>query len=134
MVEKHRQTLQEMAERLRPGTGMAGAIECKHFFSGAAAYVDGRIFVTLTSVGLALKLPPERRAELLKKGARPLRYFEKGPVKKDYVILPEALVDDRQALLAMMEESARYCRGLPEVRPKRSPKGNQRSERPRKSG
>ena len=64
-------------------------IECKHFFSGAAAYANGRIFISLTPVGLALKLPPSSRKALLqKKGARPLRYFPKGPIKKEYVLLP----------------------------------------------
>ena len=37
-------------ERLRS----PGAISCKHFFSGAAAYVGGDIFMTLVPAGLAL--------------------------------------------------------------------------------
>ena len=34
-------------------------IECKHFFGGAAASANGCIFMTLTNVGVALKLPEE---------------------------------------------------------------------------
>lgn len=34
-------------------------VECKHFFSGAALYVDGLIFATLTPAGFAIKLPEQ---------------------------------------------------------------------------
>jgi hypothetical protein len=54
-------------------------IECKHFFSGAAAYANKRIFMTLTTVGLALKLPRDSRELLISNGARPLRYFFERP-------------------------------------------------------
>lgn len=57
------------------------ALEIKHFFSGAAAYAQGRICITLTPVGLALKLPEAARGRLAKAGATPLRYFPKGPIK-----------------------------------------------------
>jgi len=60
----------------------------KHFFSGAAVYVDGKICITLTPKGLAFKLPLKERDRLLKlKGFRRLRYFPKAPVKKEYVVL-----------------------------------------------
>jgi hypothetical protein len=56
-------------------------LECKHFFSGAALYAEERICISLTPVGLALKLPEATKSKLLKnKKAIPLRYFEKGPI------------------------------------------------------
>lgn len=62
-------------------------VVCKHFFSGAAAYVDSRIFATLTPHGLALKLPGPRCEELMLQGfAEPLCYFKKSPVKRGYVL------------------------------------------------
>ena len=64
-------------------------IEIKHFFSGAAAYAQGRICITLTPVGLAMKLPKNSQARLLKAGGKVLRYFPKAPIKKDYVVLPQ---------------------------------------------
>ncbi len=72
------------------------ALEIKHFFSGAAAYAQGRICITLTPVGLALKLPEAARGRLAKTGATPLRYFPKGPIKKDYVVVPRGFTDDRR--------------------------------------
>ena len=56
MVEVRRQALQTLPDRLGSRPGLTVTIECKHFFSGAAAYADGRIFMTPTTVGLALKL------------------------------------------------------------------------------
>lgn len=37
-------------------------ISCRHFFRGAAAYCDENIFMTLTPIGLAIKLSVEDRA------------------------------------------------------------------------
>ncbi|MCK5623096.1 MAG: hypothetical protein KAJ11_12450 [Alphaproteobacteria bacterium] len=43
-------------------------------------------------------------------GAKPLRYFPKAPLKKEYVILPEKLARDDNALAPWIEESIRYTR------------------------
>jgi len=90
------------------------AVECKHFFSGAAAYAKGRIFMSLTPVGLAIKLPEDSRNALIKEqGAKPLRYFPKGPVKKDYVVLPKAVSSDIRALRNWVKVSTEYVASLP---------------------
>ena len=65
--------------------------------------------MSLTPAGLALKLPAEARQHLVEAGAKPLRYFPKGPVKKAYVILPEKLARDDDALTPWIEESIRYA-------------------------
>ena len=62
----------------------------KHFFSGAAAYIDGHIFASLTPKGLALKFPESRcKIILAKEFAEPLRYFDNSPVKRGYVLFPD---------------------------------------------
>jgi len=67
-----------------------GTIECRHFFSGAAAYRGESIVATLTPVGLAFKVPDEIHDELLANGlAVPLRYFSASPIKRNYVLFPE---------------------------------------------
>jgi TfoX/Sxy family transcriptional regulator of competence genes len=89
-------------------------IECKHFFSGAAIYADGRICMSLTTVGFALKLPQEARNTLMKEqGAKPLRYFPKAPIKKDYVILPKAMLKDMKILRRWVKVSIEYVLSLP---------------------
>lgn len=83
--------------------------ECKHFFSGAALYVDGRITLTLTPVGLALKLPDVTKDELFaKKSAVPLRYFPNAPIKKDYVLFPKGIDTNTRTLRKYITESVEY--------------------------
>lgn len=94
MAKVYLERLQDLIDGLALDRRWRNMIVCKHFFSGAAAYADGKIFMTLTPKGLALKLAQEDREVLIAQGAQPLRYFPKAPVKKDYVILPEHFVSD----------------------------------------
>ena len=74
------------------------SLTCKHFFSGAAVYSGEQIFMSLSPVGLALKLSAEDCEELFADGAKPLKYFAKSPVKKGYAVLPEHISIDDGAL------------------------------------
>ena len=69
MAEPYLTVLKSIVERSCPPHEEVGDVACKHFFSGAAAYANGHIFMTLTSVGLALKLPEDDRTTLLAEGA-----------------------------------------------------------------
>jgi len=65
-------------------------LQCKHFFSGAALYVGGKICASLTPKGLAFKLSIERSEELIAtNNCKALRYFDKSPIKRGYVLLPD---------------------------------------------
>ena len=66
--------------------------------------------MTLTPVGLALKLPEGARTALLARGAKPLKYFAKSPVKKDYVVLPSTLIDDDAVLKDWISSSIDFVR------------------------
>ena len=95
----------------RATSGLVGdvTLSCKHFFSGAAVYANGRICASLTPAGFAIKLPEESRDALLKKrGAKPLRYFVNGPVKKEYVVLPNASFVAPRRLRGWLEISVAY--------------------------
>ncbi len=109
MAEPYLSKLKSIVERLCEPRETPGGIACKHFFAGAAAYVDGRIFMTLTSAGLALKLPEDERVILLGRGANPLKYFPKSPVKKEYVVLPAQLVGDRRKLSGWISRSIEFA-------------------------
>ena len=81
----------------------------KHFFSGAAVYANGKICITLTPVGFAIKLPEEFIIKLKKeKGVKSLRYFPKAPIKKEYVILPESKLKDLAKLKSLIQTSINY--------------------------
>lgn len=94
--------------------GLVGAtddqIECKHFFSGAAAYFAGGIFMTLTPVGLAFKLPEDECLQLFRQGFGPLQYFPGGHVKRGYALLPSWRDHDRDDLFGLIERSVEYAR------------------------
>ena len=95
-------------------------LECKHFFSGAALYAEERMCISLTPVGLAIKLPEGTKDNLLKdRKAVPLRYFPEGPIKKDYVLFPGGVADGSEALHRYVKESIEYVLTLPKPKRKR---------------
>jgi len=110
VAEPYLTDLQALLKSQSRRLAKAGEISGKHFFSGAAAYVDGAIFMSLTPVGLALKLPQEDLKELFAQGAKPLKYFPKAPVKKDYAVLPKKIVKDAGALGGWIRRSAKFAR------------------------
>lgn len=116
MVQAYLQKLRALLDGVAPAAGPT--IECKHFFGGAAAYADGRIFMTLTPVGLALKLPERTRETVLDMGGTPLRHFTNGPVKKDYVIVPDGLATDQLALAPWVGEAIAFSLENPRPRGK----------------
>jgi len=98
-----------------PSRSLKGVkLECKHFFSGAAVYADGRICMSWTPVGFAIKLPETSRSALLNhQGAKYLRYFPKGPIKKDYVVLPTLMLQEIRTLDRLVKTSIEYAVSLP---------------------
>jgi len=110
MAKPYLENLQELVDQLRPQIDPFNDVECKHFFSGAAAYFNGRIFMSLSPVGLALKLPVGDIKLLFGQGAKPLRYFAKSPIKKDYAVLPAQIVDDRKLLCSWVLQSIKFTR------------------------
>jgi TfoX/Sxy family transcriptional regulator of competence genes len=109
--------LQQLTALIRPATSgrfKGVRLECKHFFSGAAVYTNGKICMSLTPVGFAIKLPEESRGILIKeKGAKPLRYFPQGPIKKEYVVLPKAMLKDRRTLQRWVKASIEHVLSHP---------------------
>ncbi len=84
-------------------------LECRHFFSGAALYANGKICASLTPAGFGLKLPADVRTRLMEaKEATELRYFENAPVKREYVALSETVAADPGRLKELLVLSIRY--------------------------
>ena len=93
-------------------------LECRHFFSGAALYADERICISLTPVGLAVKLPEGTKDDLISgEKAVPLRYFPEGPVKNGYALFPGGVAENSERLHGYVTKSISYVLTLP--RPKR---------------
>ena len=104
IAEPYLTELVHLVEEWTQADDRLGVIECRHFFSGAAAYRDGSIVASLTPVGLAFKVPDKVREELLRRGrATQLRYFPKAPIKRSYVLFgPETDVPAGEAALLIL--------------------------------
>jgi TfoX/Sxy family transcriptional regulator of competence genes len=78
----------------------------KPMFGGIMAYAGGKVFASLSDVGLALKLAGKDRDKLLAApGAKPLQYEPGQPPSKSYVVVSEALLSDAPALRAWIVRS-----------------------------
>ena len=120
MAREYLEQLSEIIQRTTAHGFKHVDLECRHFFSGAAVYADGRICISLTPVGLAVKLPEKARNTLLKeKGTKQLRYFPKGPIKKDYVVLPKSMLDDAEALQGWIKAAIEHALTLPKPKKKK---------------
>ena len=109
MAKEYFDRLNDLMSEIAPDIPTPASLEVKHFFSGAAVYVNGRICITLTPAGFALKLPQSLRDELIKEeGTKNLQYFPKAPIKKDYVVLSQILLDDRDKICFWVEKSMEY--------------------------
>ncbi len=104
MAEPYLTELKTIISRL----GVLNTVSCRHFFSGAAAYTGDHIFMSLSPVGLALKLGQEDCNRLFDRGATPLKYFPKAPIKKGYVVLPAQLVEDEKELSGWIKRSMEF--------------------------
>ena len=115
MTQPYVTQLKALIERVDPTWPPNATIEVKHFFGGAAAFVEGRIFMSLTKVGLALKLPQRVRLKLFESGnASELRYFSKSPVKKQYALMSDQYVHEAKPAKLWIETSAAYVVTLEE--------------------
>ena len=93
----------------------------KPMFGGVCGYVEGRILASLSNIGLALKLAPATQENLLMlEGAKRLRYEPDAPESKQYIVLPESLCADEEALAVWLERSVDYVLSLPAPKPKRA--------------
>ena len=112
MAEPYLAVLSEKIAQLQIANPQGVLIECKRFFSGAALYANGRICASLTPAGLGLKLPGKLRDRLIEDGeGTELRYFERAPVKKDYVLFPQSKLDESVALSGVDRAERSVCGG-----------------------
>ncbi len=113
MAKEYLERLTALMRQASAGNSRKVSLEYKHFFSGAAVYANGKICMSLTPAGFAIKLPEKSRRALLKQAsAKPLRYFPKGPIKKEYVVLPRTILSDVRAFRRLVRASVEYVTSL----------------------
>ena len=112
MAEPYFEHLSQILDRLGSIPLENVTLETKHFFSGAALYANGKICASLGPIGFAVKLPKDIRQSLISEGsAEEFRFFEKGPIKREYAVLSDAIVQDEKALRKLIVISANYVVG-----------------------
>ena len=95
MITRYYVPLKTLLIRARPRLTETHDLEFKNCFGAVAGYVHGEIFISSGWFGIALKLPPKMVAQLLDlSGAKLLKYFPKGRIKKEYVVIPDKLIED----------------------------------------
>ncbi len=67
-------------------------------FGGILAYADGNPLASVSDMGLALKFSGADHVEFAATGAKPLRYAPDQPLSKSYLVVPDAMLADRDAL------------------------------------
>lgn len=114
--------LQKYVEAAAP-VGME--LKFKPMFGGIGVYANGRMCISLSDVGISLKLSDTDRADLLKlRGAKPLQYEPHSPPSKSYVVVPQSIHGKRELLGAWIAKSAAFSAAAPakKTRKRRSSK------------
>lgn len=112
MAEPYFEQLSRIVDQLGPVSPENVTLETKHFFSGAALYANGKICASLSPAGFAVKLPEEVRLSLIDEGkGKEFRFFESGPIKREYVVLSTEIIRNRETLHGLIALSARYAVG-----------------------
>ena len=87
MAKEYFDKLSSLLQQINIENEVSLPLEVKHYFSGAALYVNKTICASWSPAGLAFKLPEPEVQELINAGeARPLKYFPKGHIKKGYAL------------------------------------------------
>ncbi|MBA3416220.1 MAG: TfoX/Sxy family protein [Chloroflexia bacterium] len=111
-----RHDLDAAAETLAPPP----VLRFRSMFGGVGVYADGPMFASLSDAGLALKLPPADRQELIEGwGAVPLQYRPDAPVSKSKVVIPDAVRADPERLAPWLARSIAFAaKDVPKARRK----------------
>jgi len=121
MTEPIHDQMQNQLSQAAEIHALDGELTFKPMFGGVCAYVSGRVFASLSDIGLARKLPPGAQADLLAlDGAKRLQYEPDAPPSKQYVVVPPAMQEDPAALAAWVGRSVEYVLSQPAPKPRAS--------------
>ena len=88
-------------------------VEFKPMFGGPCYWSGGNMFAAVHQESLLVRLGEPDRAELLAQPGAHLFEPMEGRPMKEYVVFPEALLADRDALRGWMAKGLAYAAGLP---------------------
>ena len=100
-------------------------VKIRPMFGNLAAFVNGNMFMGLFGADVFVRLPDAEREELLGLGGTAFSPMEGRPMK-EYVVLPEKLRADADAVREWARRSVEWAEELPPKQPKpkqSNPKG-----------
>jgi len=82
-------------------------------FGYPCAFTNGQMFAGLHQENMFLRLPDEERLDFLRlEGAGPFEPLPGRPMR-EYVVVPDAILDEPDTLRGWLERSLRYASSLP---------------------
>ena len=108
-MNKYSEKITTLLEQVRPKLSTIHRLEFKNVFGAVGGYVNGPIFVSCGTFGVALRLPALTLESLFnEKIAKHLKYFPNGHVKKEYAVLPKRVIEDSHKFKKLLDKSIEY--------------------------
>ncbi len=106
MKDIYLKQLTVLLKQARPRLAVTHRLEFKNVFGAVGGYVNGRIFISCGTFGIALRLPQETLGTLFReKDVKHLKYFPKGHIKKEYAVLPKRILNNRAQFKKLVDIS-----------------------------
>jgi len=110
MKNQHFDRVTNLLNQALPRLASTPRLEFKNCFGAVAGYVNGRIFISCGTFGVALRLPPDILDDLFQeKDVQRLRYFPNGHIKREYAVLPDRMVEDKRRVRKLVEQSIDFA-------------------------
>ncbi|MBL9097656.1 MAG: TfoX/Sxy family protein [Alphaproteobacteria bacterium] len=87
-------------------------VERRKMFGYPAAFAHGHLFTGLHQENLMVRLGDAQRAALVKNGGRPFEPMP-GRAMREYVVVPDTIVEDKRALAMWLKRGLAYVGTLP---------------------
>ncbi len=96
--------------------------EKRKMFGYPCSFINGQMFTGLHQENMILRLGEDERTKLLKlKGTKPFEPMP-GRVMREYVVVPESILNSKKKLHVWLEKSLIYAKSLPPKKPKKKKK------------
>ena len=110
MKDKYLNRVTALLKRVRPKLAITHRLSFKNVFGAVGGYVNGHIFISCGKFGVALRLPLEILENLFQeKDVKHLKYFPKGHIKKECVVLPKRIIEENYKFKKLVDESIKYA-------------------------
>ncbi len=107
----------ELVERFEKAIRSIPEAEPRKMFGYPAVFINGQMFAGLFGDTMMLRLSPEDRELIAKRGGKPFEPMP-GRVMREYVTVPETILKSPRQLDAWLGKALEFARSLPPKLPK----------------